>query len=317
MRYQDDIDEIFDDLTSLSILQRKTIKERYRFMMADYRRRCRFYTVMFYLLRMTMTVGSLAVPALLSIQTTKTSESAMYWFTWGLSLAVTTANGITTLFKLDKRFFLLHATAERLRTETWQFVQLSGRYSGHHGHVKPSHTNQFVYYCSQLEKIHMKRVDEEYIKNADMDSAHHPTGGAPPAQNQQQTIAMLVPSPPDQALATPLKQQLLQQQDQNSQTNQNSQNNQNNQNSQNNQNNRRDSESTIGSNDTAIHIAIAEAEAEAGAGTEAGTEAEADTKKRAVSVPRSQESAVSATGTVRLTILPAASDVQAVTTVGR
>lgn len=270
MRYQDDMDEMFDELVSLTLFQRNAIKERYRFMMAEYRQRCRFYTVMFYLLRMTMTVGSLAVPALLSIQTTKTSESAMYWFTWGLSLAVTTANGVTTLFKLDKRFFMLHATAERLRTETWQYVQLSGRYSGHHGNVKPTHANQFVYYCSQLEKIHMKRVDEEFIKNADMDSAHHPSAG-PQSQNPQKSTT-LVPSPPDQALSSPL---------QHSQQSQHSQ--------------RRDSESTVGSNDTAIQMA--ETYQKEGAAT------------HTVSVPRSKQEAVPTTGEVGITILPSASNV--------
>jgi hypothetical protein len=271
MRYQDDMDEIFDDLISLTVLQRKAIKERYRFMMAEYRLRCRFYTVMFYLLRMTMTVGSLAVPALLSIQTTTVSASAMYWFTWGLSLAVTTANGVTTLFKLDKRFFMLHATAERLRTETWQYVQLSGRYSGHHGHVKPTHANQFVYYCSQLEKIHMKRVDEEFIKNADMDAAHHPSAG-PQSQNPQKSTT-LVPSPPDQALSSPPLHQSQQSH----------------------QSQRRDSESTVGSNDTAIQMA--EAHQKEGTGT------------HTLSVSRSRGSVVPATGEVGLAILPAASEV--------
>lgn len=268
MRYQDDMDEIFDDLTALSLLQRKTIKERYRFMMNEYRRRCRFYTFLFYLLRMTMTVGSLAVPALLSIQTTTVNENAMYWFTWGLSLAVTTANGITTLFKLDKRFFMLHATAERLRTETWQYVQLAGRYSGHHGHVKPNHANQFVYYCSQLEKIHMKRVDEEFIKNADMDSAHHPSAG-PPTNGQGQKTS-LVPSPPDQALASPSQPQ------------------------------RRESGSTIGSDDSGIQMAE-----------------ETNQKEGAVSLSRSQKTSVSETSEVGVTVLPAASEVPGVTTVGR
>ena len=167
MRFADHMDDIFDRLDDLTLLQRHTIKERYRFLMTEYRRRCHIYAALFYSFRLTMTVGSLAVPALLSIQNSPGAANYLYWMTWGVSLAVTTANGIMTLFKLDKRFFMLHATAEQLRSETWQFVALSGRYSGHHGNHKHSHSNQFIYYCSQLEKINMARINDEYVKTGD------------------------------------------------------------------------------------------------------------------------------------------------------
>jgi len=195
MKYADHMDGLFDELTDLTILQRQTIKERYRFLMSEYRIRCRLYAVLFYIFRITMTVGSLAVPALLSIQNTSGASEFMYWFTWSISLAVTAANGVTTLFKLDKRFFALHATAERLRSETWQYIQLSGRYSGHHGHHhhKPTHTNQYVYYCTQVEKINMKRIDDEYIK-ASEDPNPPPAAGAPGAKPTADTM---VPSPPE------------------------------------------------------------------------------------------------------------------------
>ena len=226
MSHQDDMGELFDGLEDLTPIQRRAIKERYSFLMSDYRRRCRTYTALFYAFKLTMTVGSLAVPALLTIQN-NTNGAAMYWVTWGISLAVTTANGITTLFKLDKRFFVLHATMERLRTETWQFIELSGRYSGHHGTTKPTHKNQYVYYCSQIEKIHMKQIDEEFIKNADMDQAHPPAASASGlSRTKTLTGGDMVPSPADQAgLISP-----------SSKT-------------------RRESQSTLGSDDTVIEMA--------------------------------------------------------------
>ncbi len=171
---------MFDSLTDLTIHQRETIKARYRFLTNEYRRRCRIYTLLFYVLRITMTVGSLAVPALLSLKTTgPDSEAILYWFTWGISLAVTTSNGMMTLFKLDKRFFMLHAIAERIRTETWQYLALSGRYSGHYGNVRPTHRNQYVFYCSHLEKIRMKHIEEEYIRAAGDADEKKPMPAAP------------------------------------------------------------------------------------------------------------------------------------------
>ncbi len=214
MQRQDDMSVMFDQLTELTPLQRDTIKARYRFMMAEYRRRSILYSILFYLLRILMTVGSLVVPALISLKgNSGESDTALYWLTWSISLAVTTSNGLLTLFKLDKRFFMIHAVAERLRSETWQYLTLGGRYSGHYGGHKPTHRNQYVFFVSRLEKIRMKHVDEEYVRPAG-DSAgrdHHTGPQAAGDQGQEasenpvrDTIGGTnVPTPPDQAALVP------------------------------------------------------------------------------------------------------------------
>lgn len=155
-----------------------------------------------------MTVGSLAVPALLSIKTYTTTtsdiETPLYWFTWALSLAVTTSNGMITLFRLDKRYFSIYATTERMRSEMWQYLSLSGRYSGHFGGMRPTHKNQYVYFFSKLEKIRMKHVSDEYLRspvaaddkvgpnsNASIGPGSPATALSPSSQG--------VPTPPDPA----------------------------------------------------------------------------------------------------------------------
>lgn len=202
MKYLDHMDGMFEEIQDLTVLQKHTLKERYRFLMVEYRRRCMLFAFLFYMFRLTMTVGSLAVPALLTIQTDTCSFTGLYWFTWALSLAVTTSNGIITLFKIDKRFFMLHATAERIRSETWQYIQLSGRYSGHYGYPhKPTHQNQYTEYCTQLEKINMKRINEEYSKTGDEIQpvlAIQQSSGSKPSNRD-----VMVPSPPDPASQTP------------------------------------------------------------------------------------------------------------------
>jgi Protein of unknown function (DUF4231) len=233
MKNQDDMAPLFDTLTDLTAHQRATLKERYRFMMGDYRRRCTIYAWLFYVLRITMTVGSLTVPALISIKTytstTSDVDSALYWFTWALSLAVTTANGLITLFKLDKRYFAIHATAERLRSETWQYLSLSGRYSGFYGGIRPTHKNQYIYYFSKIEKIRMKHVSDEFIRapSGGVDE-NKGSGGGPASPSQATPSNGSVPSPADQA-ALPRKPTVA-------------------------NGLRRDSESTVGTDDTAIAI---------------------------------------------------------------
>jgi hypothetical protein len=242
MTNQDDMGPMFDALNDLTIQQRAAIKERYHFMMRDYRRRCAIYAWLFYVLRITMTVGSLTVPALISIKTyTSTSsdiDSALYWFTWALSLAVTTANGLITLFKLDKRYFAIHATAERLRSETWQYLSLSGRYSGIYGGLRPTHKNQYVYYFSKIEKIRMKHVSDEFVRapSGGVDENKGSAGG-PSSPNQSESPSQgRVPTPPDQATLprkpTAVAGGMVA--------------------------GRRDSESTVGTDDTAIAVAANE-----------------------------------------------------------
>ncbi len=203
MRYGDDLDGMFDRLSGLSTQQRDTIKERFRFLMSEYRHRSSLYSVLFYVLRMTMTVGSLTVPALLSLSVSPEDQAMLKWLTWAISLAVTTANGLTTLFKLDKRFFMLHSVAERLRSEAWQYLALAGHYSGHYGGHRPTHANQYIYFMTRLERIRMKHIDEEFIRQEDITDPNHKkqaeNGASATAQPVQPAkITTDVPTPPDQ-----------------------------------------------------------------------------------------------------------------------
>ena len=86
--------------------------------------KCQRSAYLFHSNRIIVTIGSVFVPALLSIQynqTTTQFSTSIYWCTWFVSLLVTISNGFLTLFKFDKKYFLFHATYEQLRSEGWQF----------------------------------------------------------------------------------------------------------------------------------------------------------------------------------------------------
>jgi len=172
----------------LSDLRKIIIKERYVPLLETYERRCFRLAYAYHLARLLITVGSLVVPALLSIQYTNTGTSStsysdpdsfsyrIYWATWVLSLLVTTSNGIVSVFKLDKKYYFIHTTYEQLRSEGWQYLGLSGRYGGSLtiGQV-PSHENQFIYFCHMIEKIKMRQVEEEYYKMNDTNTVSQAT----------------------------------------------------------------------------------------------------------------------------------------------
>lgn len=165
--------------TSLDDLQKIIFQERFIKVLKSFEQRCWRISYFFHLLRILISVGSLIVPALLSIQYSDTSASTsikdpesfayeIYWATWVISLLVTTSNGIVSVFKIDKKYFFLHTTMEQLRSEGWQYLELSGRYSGFHTPGKvPTHDNQFIYFCHAVEKIKMHQVEEEYFKLTD------------------------------------------------------------------------------------------------------------------------------------------------------
>jgi len=121
-----------------------------------------------------MSVGSLIVPALLSIQNTSTTaqiQAQVYWIVWTLSLFVTISNGIMTLVKVDKKYYVFNTIYHHLMSEGWQYIQLSGKYSETKTNEQSSHTNQYTAFCHSLEKIRMKQIEDEYYKVEN----NHPT----------------------------------------------------------------------------------------------------------------------------------------------
>lgn len=187
-------------------LQKQMIESRYLYILQNFQKRARNYGIMFYIGHIIITVGSLFVPALLSIQNSDKSfvyESGrftvhIYWATFILSLLVTIFNGILTLFKIDRKYYFLNTTLERLRSEGWQYVGLTGRYSGQllKDGRKPTHRNQYMYFAHYIEKIKMRQVEEEYY-NTDEKTAQTPNGNQVAAQI---TKSDLYPPSPDESI---------------------------------------------------------------------------------------------------------------------
>jgi hypothetical protein len=177
---------LYDIFQSLDIEQyKKTIlQERYLSVLANFHQRSITLAYMFYITRIIVTVGSILVPAFLSIQGS-TFQLQIYWSTWVLSLSVTISNGFMTLFKIDKKYFFINTTLELLYSEGWQYVGLSGRYSGKDGTI-PTHENQFLVFFHMAEKIKMRQVEEEYWKFTD-------TSGVGNATNQK--VPLISPTP--------------------------------------------------------------------------------------------------------------------------
>lgn len=185
------------DKLDITPLQKDILKDRYITLVEQTHSRAIRVSVVYHTSHIIVTVGSLIVPALMSIQY-MTAENQLYWITWVISLLVTMSNGLLTFFKVDKKYLYLHTNAERLKSEGWQYTQLSGRYSGFHTPGRaPTHTNQFIFFCHAIEKIRMREVEDEYNRIQD------PNVSTSPAK--QEPIVPITPLNPLQNTTTKLK----------------------------------------------------------------------------------------------------------------
>jgi len=189
----------------LSIVEKQIIESRYINILENFQKRTRNHGIVFFVGHFVITVGSFLVPALMSIQNSDKSyfyDSSifsinLYWATFIVSLMVTLFNGILTLFKIDKKYYFLNTTLERLRSEGWQYFGLSGRYSGNMtGDIIPTHRNQYMIFIHQIEKIKMKQVEEEYYKTDEKSIQHSPN-----TNQQNQNKSELYPPSPDKPVS--------------------------------------------------------------------------------------------------------------------
>jgi hypothetical protein len=186
----------------LESLQKRAITSRLQTLLEEYADRTGRYNCSFHSLRIIITVGSLIVPALLSVQYNVNAaetqiDEAVYWIVWLLSLFVTISNGIVTLFKVDKKYYVLNTTFQHILSEGWQYIELSGKYSGYKTpSLIPNHQNQYIVFATTLEKIRMRNIEDEYYKITEQHASTH-TNAQP-----QQTDNLVPPS----GLAQPLLQ---------------------------------------------------------------------------------------------------------------
>jgi hypothetical protein len=207
------------DTVELTAHEKTVIQQRFVNVVHNFENRCFRLALFFHSARFIVTVGSLIVPALLSIQYVDTGPTTnitdpdsfayrIYWSTWIISLFVSVCNGVLSVFKIEKKYYFLHTTLEQLKSEGWQYIELSGRYSGFHTPaLTPNHSNQFVFFCHYVEKIKMKQVEEEYYKLIE----NHPSDSSAPKQTsadaaiKKDTIIPITPLKPliEQAKALP------------------------------------------------------------------------------------------------------------------
>ena len=165
--YRKTIESINDN--ELSELNKMLLRKRFIPILKTMELEMKRVSTGFTLFQIVTTLGSIVVPALLSIEERNFSFNStnldlerqshnLYWTTWAISIAVTISNAFNQLLGLEKKYIIRNIHLSQMKKEGWSFLEKSGNVYG----KDPSKTrNELIY-------IFWKRVEtlrHNQIKN--------------------------------------------------------------------------------------------------------------------------------------------------------
>lgn len=154
------------EATDLSSLHKKAIRVRVLSVIGRLKERLKRLTVTYTMLRTSTTVGSLLVPSLLAVQT-NIDQSGAYWAMWGIGLVVSLSNAFVSLFRIDKNYFTVGDLVEKIESEAWMYLTLSGKYK-HEDYESglSGHQLMFTQFMERCELLMSKAITTEYISGS-------------------------------------------------------------------------------------------------------------------------------------------------------
>ena len=167
--YANQVNGIINTLELESETDRRILKSRFLAEVLKYEKRKEHTKKYYNIFRFIVTIGSIFLPAILSIgqmdpaKLPANFDQITYWSSWTISLMVTASNGFLQLFSLDKNYFEYALTTEQLKTEGWQFFQLSGKYED-----DETHQEAYKVFCKSVENIKRKQVEKEFSGKGDV-----------------------------------------------------------------------------------------------------------------------------------------------------
>ena len=165
--YRKTIESINDN--ELSELNKMLLRKRFIPILKTMELEMKRVSTGFTLFQIVTTLGSIVVPALLSIEDRNFTFNSttidlqrqshnLYWTTWAISIAVTISNAFNQLLGLEKKYIIRNIHLSQMKKEGWSFLEKSGNVYG----KDPSKTR------NDLIGIFWKRVEtlrHNQIKN--------------------------------------------------------------------------------------------------------------------------------------------------------
>ncbi|MBW4429355.1 MAG: DUF4231 domain-containing protein [Nostoc desertorum CM1-VF14] len=161
--YQKNIKEDFDKLfegMKLGDVQKHFLRSRWLDQVIWMEGKANFSRDRHYLLRITTIVGGIILPALVSLNINSTLQvndrvkNVILWSTFSLSQIVAISAAIEEFFHYGERWRHYRRTVESLKSQGWQFSQLTGPY-----HNYTSHEQAFNLFAGHVEDIIQRDVE--------------------------------------------------------------------------------------------------------------------------------------------------------------
>lgn len=117
------------------------------------------------ILRTLITIGSMVLPTLQTIQTDPKVdhiENYIFWASIGTSLVVMISNGMIQMFSYDKKHTVYHLAVEKMKSTGWQWLERSGRYSKNPDGSDALYEDNWAMFWNDLERIKSLTVGSIY-----------------------------------------------------------------------------------------------------------------------------------------------------------
>ena len=154
---QDRLKYNFDQLIAqlrLSELRRQFLRSRWLDQLVWVESRATHNRDRYFFWRLITIIGGVLVPALVTLQLNGPAITAITWTTFAVSLLVAISAAVEGFFRYGERWRHYRRTAELLKTEGWQFLQLTGHYRRH-----LAHGSAYPLFASRIEDILQQDVD--------------------------------------------------------------------------------------------------------------------------------------------------------------
>ena len=147
------------DQTDLSDSQKQFMKNRWLDQLLWLEGRATQSRNWYYRLRLLTIIGGVIVPALVGVNLTDNANirQILGWCAFGISQVVAISASVEEFFHYGERYRQYRSTAEMMKSEGWEFLQLSGPYEDYN-----SHAEIYTSFASRVETMIQKDV-EGYI----------------------------------------------------------------------------------------------------------------------------------------------------------
>ena len=165
------------DNIKLSKYKRNILKKRYTKLVIYYENYAAEINRKYNLCRVIISVGSMILPTLQTIQNNETVvayKDEIFWAAIGTSLSVMISNNLISMFSLDRKYIMYAVTAEKLKAVGWKYFELSDMF------CTKTHLENWVLFWNEVEKIKRLQVIAEFTDDNDKNHEPNPANAQSP-----------------------------------------------------------------------------------------------------------------------------------------